>query len=99
MKIITRIKNQSLKTKWMLTTGLTIFISYAALCIVIFIALYAWLLEAEEKNASRTMDDMSSFFASQGLTVTIQELQNQTGLMKAILHQDQTVLLSKRNNR
>ena len=39
------------------------------------------------------MDDMSSFFAYQGLTVTIQELQNQTGLMKAILHQDQTVRL------
>ena len=93
MKIINSIKNQSLKTKWMLTTGLTIFISYAALCIVIFIALHTWLLENEEKNAARTMDDMSSFFASQDLTVTIQELQNQTGLMKAILHQDQTVRL------
>ena len=93
MKIINSIKNQSLKTKWMLTTGLTIFISYAALCIVIFIALHTWLLENEEKNAARTMDDMSSFFAYQGLTVTIQELQNQTGLMKAILNQDQTVRL------
>ena len=93
MKMLHRIKNQSLKTKWMLTTGLTIFVSYAALCIIIFIALYMWLIENEEKGAARTMDDMSSFFASQGLTVTIQELQNQTGLMKAILNQDQTVRL------
>ena len=93
MKMINSIKNRSLKTKWMLTTGLTIFISYAALCIVIFIALYTWLLENEENNAMRTMDDMSSFFASQGLTVTIRELQNQTGLMKAILNQEQTVRL------
>lgn len=93
MKIVNSIKNQSLKTKWMLATGLTIFISYAALCIVIFIALHTWLLENEERNATRTMDDLSSFFASQGLTITIHELQNQTGLMKAILNQDQTVRL------
>ncbi|WP_431030199.1 sensor histidine kinase [Lysinibacillus sp. LZ02] len=93
MNIKDRLKHQSLKTKWMLTTGVAILISYAAICIVIFIALHTWLLANEEKNALRTVDDMSSFFASQGLTVTIQDLQNQTGLMKAILNQDQTVRL------
>ncbi len=93
MKLKSLIKNQSLKTKWMLTTGLTIFISYAAICIIIFIALQTWLLAKEEENAIRTVDDMTTFFSSQGLTVTIQELQNQTGLMKAVLNQDQTVRL------
>ncbi|MFF5994725.1 HAMP domain-containing histidine kinase [Lysinibacillus sp. KU-BSD001] len=93
MNIKDRLKHQSLKTKWMLTTGVAILISYAAICIVIFIALHTWLLANEEKNALRTVDDMSSFFASQGVTVTIQDLQRQTGLMKAILNQDQTVRL------
>ncbi len=85
--------NRSLKTKWMLTTGLTIFISYAAICIVTFFALQSWLLSAEEQNATRTAEDLSSFFASQGFAVTIQDLQNQSGLMQAILTQDQTVRL------
>jgi two-component system, OmpR family, sensor histidine kinase ArlS len=93
MKLKSLVKNQSLKTKWMLTTGLTIFISYAAICIIIFIALHTWLLTKEEENAIRTVDDMTTFFSSQGVTVTIQELQNQTGLMKAVLNQNQTVRL------
>lgn len=85
--------NQSLKMKWMLTTGLTIFISYAAICIVIYMALHAWLLSDEKNNAERTVEDLSSLFATQGFAVTIQDLQKQTGLMKAILNQDQTVRL------
>ena len=93
MKLKTLIKNQSLKTKWMLTTGLTILISYAAICVIIFIALHTWLLAKEEENALRTVDDMAAFFSSQGVTVTIQELQGQTGLMKTVLNQDQTVRL------
>ncbi|KGR81826.1 HAMP domain-containing sensor histidine kinase [Lysinibacillus odysseyi] len=93
MKLKTLIKNQSLKTKWMLTTGLTILISYAAICVIIFIALHTWLLAKEEENALRTVDDMTTFFSSQGVAVTIQDLQDQTGLMKAVLNQDQTVRL------
>ena len=93
MKLKSILKNQSLKTKWMLTTGLAIFVSYAAICVIIFIALHAWLLANEEKNAIRTVDDMTTFFASQRDAVTIQDLQNQTGLMKAVLNQDQTVRL------
>ncbi|WP_332650159.1 sensor histidine kinase [Lysinibacillus sp. 54212] len=91
MKIKEKFVNQSLKTKWMMTTGITIFISYAAICVIIFFALQTWLLNNEEKNALRTVDDVTSFLNSQGLTVTIQELQQNTGLMKAILNQDQTV--------
>ncbi|MGM9948651.1 MAG: ATP-binding protein [Lysinibacillus sp.] len=93
MKLKNIIKNQSLKTKWMLTTGLAIFISYAAICVTIFIALHAWLLANEEENAIRTVDDMTSFLSSQRMAVTIQDLQNQTGLMKAVLNQNQTVRL------
>ncbi len=93
MKLKSILKNQSLKTKWMLTTGVAIFVSYAAICVIIFIALHAWLLANEEKNAIRTVDDMTTFFVSQRDAVTIQDLQNQTGLMKAVLNQDQTVRL------
>ena len=86
-----KLKNLSLKSKWTLTVGVTIFISYALISIVLYIALQTWLINNEEKNAIRTIDDMTSFFEAQGSTVTIQRLQNNNALMKAILSQEQTV--------
>ncbi|MEK4628813.1 MAG: HAMP domain-containing histidine kinase [Solibacillus sp.] len=83
--------NLSLKSKWTLTVGATIFISYAMISIVLYIALQTWLINNEEKNAIRTVDDITSFFEAQGSTVTIQQLQNNNALMKAIMTQEQTV--------
>lgn len=85
------LQQQSLKSKWTLTVGATIFISYAIISIVLYIALQTWLINNEEKNAIRTVDDMASFFEDQGNTVTIQNLQNNNALMKAIMTQEQTV--------
>lgn len=90
-KVRERFLNLSLKTKWTMTVGATIFISYAIIALVLYIALHAWLINNEEKNALRTMDDITSFFDAQGPTVTIQQLQKNTGLMKAIMTQEQTV--------
>ena len=81
----------SLKSKWTLTVGATIFISYTIISVILYIALQTWLINNEEKNAMRTVDELSSFFETQGNTVTIQQLQNNSALMKAILNQDQTV--------
>ena len=83
--------HQSLKTKWTLSTAIVIFISYAAICIVIYIALYSWLLQNEENNAMRTADDLTAFLQSQRGSITIQEIQSNTGLLKAIVNQNQTV--------
>ncbi|MEO4054874.1 HAMP domain-containing histidine kinase [Solibacillus sp. CAU 1738] len=85
------IRNLSLKKKWMLTSGVTIFVSYAAICIVLYLALHTWLINNEEKNALRTADDITTFFNTLGVNVTIQQLQHNTGLMKAIVNQEQTV--------
>ena len=92
MKKLQLAKNKwSLKSKWTLTVGATIFISYTIISIILYIALQTWLINNEEKNAMRTVDDLTSFFEAQGNTVTIQQLQNNSALMKAILNQDQTV--------
>ena len=84
-------KNQSLKKKWTISTAIVIFISYAVICSVIYIALYSWLIQNEENNAIRTADDLTSFFYSQDNSISIQEFQGNTGLLKAIVHQNQTV--------
>lgn len=86
-----RFLKTSLKSKWILAVGATIFISYAIISVVLYIALQTWLINNEEKNAVRTVEDLTSFFEAQGSSVTIQRLQNNTALMKAILTQEQTV--------
>lgn len=85
--------NQSLKKKWTLSTAIVIFISYAAICTVIYFALYSWLLQNEENNAIRTADDLTSFFSSQNESISIDEFQGNTGLFKAIVNQNQTVYI------
>ncbi|MFC7687148.1 sensor histidine kinase [Ureibacillus sp. GCM10028918] len=84
-------KNQSLKKKWTISTAIVIFISYAVICSVIYIALYSWLIQNEENNAIRTADDLTSFFSSQDNSISIQDFQRNTGLSKAIVNQNQTV--------
>lgn len=80
----------SLKKKWTIAVGCTIFISYAIIAAVLYVALQTWLLSNEEKNAQRTVDDIALFLTTQG-GVTIQQLQTNTPLMRAILTQEQTV--------
>lgn len=85
--------NMSLQRKWFTLTAATIFVAYALVCIIIYIALFNWLLENEKNNAFRTVDDFTGYIESQQVGFTIQELENQAGLMKAILNQEQTVRL------
>ncbi len=79
----------SLKEKWMLSTATTIFISYALICLILYISLHTWLLNNEERGALRSADDMSSFFETLSPTTTIQQLQDR--LSNTIGKQEQTI--------
>lgn len=92
-KMRRQLLNMSLKRKWFSLTAATILIAYALVCIIIYIALYNWLLENEKNNAFRTADDLIGYIESQRAGFTIQELESQAGLMTAILNQEQTVRL------
>lgn len=83
--------HQSLQRKWMLTSSAVIFISYAIICVVVYVSLHAWLLNEEESKIKRTRDDVTSFLEEQGPNVTIQQLQQNTGLLNSIVDRDQTV--------
>lgn len=85
--------HQSLQRKWMLTSSAVIFISYAIICIVVYVSLHAWLLNEEESKVKRTRDDLISFLAEQGPNVTIQQIQQNTGLLNSIVDREQTVRL------
>ncbi|CAM5645798.1 hypothetical protein LSPH24S_01201 [Lysinibacillus sphaericus] len=64
-KIKAYFSNLSLQRKWMLTSSAVIFISYAIICIVVYVSLHTWLLNDEISKVKRTRDDVASFLESQ----------------------------------
>ncbi|MFJ7730682.1 ATP-binding protein [Lysinibacillus sp. NPDC097231] len=83
--------NQSLQRKWMLTSSAVIFFSFTIICIVVYISLHTWLLNDELSKIKRTSDDLVSFLESQGPNLTIQQIQQNTGLLNSIVDRNQTV--------
>ena len=87
------IASQSLKKKWAIGSGAVIFLSFAIMSIILYIALKGWLYQQEEQEVNRTMHDLTSFFESQGPFLTVQDIQSNKGLMTSIVDKDQTVRL------
>jgi len=85
------LRRQSLQKKWMLTSSIVIFLSYTIICVVVYISLHTWLLNDEESKVERTSRDIISFLQSQGQDITIQQIQQNTGLLKSIVDRDETV--------
>ena len=90
-KLLMYLRRQSLQKKWMLTSSSVIFISYTIICVVVYISLHTWLLNDEESKVERTSRDIISFLQSQGPDITIQQIQQNTGLLKSIVDRDETV--------
>lgn len=83
----------SLKKKWTFGSATVIFLSFALMSMVLFIALNGWLYQQEEQEVKRTMQDLTTFFETQGLSLTIQDIQANKGLMNSIVDKDQTARL------
>lgn len=90
-KLRNYLRQQSLQKKWMLTSSSVIFISFTIICVVVYLSLHTWLLNDEESKVNRTSKDIISFLESQGPTITIQQIQQNTGLLKSIADRDETV--------
>lgn len=97
MNIFNQYKQQllslSLKKKWTIGSASVIFLSFALMSMVLFLALHGWLNHQEEQEVKRTMQDLTTFFETQGLSLTIQDIQANKGLMNSIVDKDQTVRL------
>jgi two-component system, OmpR family, sensor histidine kinase ArlS len=81
----------SIQRKWTLISALTIVFSFAIISLILYIAVYNWLLTEEEQTAERTAADVQAFFVEEGNRMTIQLLQKNTTLINAIVDRDQTV--------
>lgn len=87
------IASQSLKKKWAISSATVIFVSFATMSIILYVALKGWMYQQEELEVNRTMRDLTTFFESQGPFLTVQDIQANTGLMSSIVDKDQTIRL------
>lgn len=87
------VDSQSLKKKWAISSATVIFLSFATMSIILYIALRGWLYQQEELEVNRTMRDLTTFFESQGSYLTVQDIKANTGLLTSIVDKDQTVRL------
>lgn len=83
--------SRSIKQKWTIVTALTIIVSYALISGILYIAVYNWLLNDEERTAKRTAEDVQAFFINEGDRMTVQHIQNNSSLVNAIVDKNQTV--------
>ena len=81
----------TLKRKWALTSASVLFISFALVCVILYIAINSWLLNEEKTSVTRSMDDLTAFFETRESNLTINEMQHNTGLMNSIVDKNQTV--------
>ena len=79
----------SLKNKWLFTTSSIILLAFLLLCIVVYFAVRSWLLVGEQQRATRTIEDMNTFFLQEG--IYIQNIEQYTGLLQSIIEQDEEV--------
>ncbi len=90
-KLKNLINKLSIKQKWTFVSAFTIIVSYALISGIVYIAIHNWLINDEEKSAIRTAEDVQSFFRTEGAFITVQDIQNNTSLINAIVDQSQTV--------
>ena len=90
-KLKNLISKLSIKQKWTFVSAFTIIVSYALISGIVYIAIHNWLINDEERSAIRTAEDVQTFFRTEGAFITVQDIQNNTSLINAIVDQAQTV--------
>ena len=84
-------RNWTLQRKWTYASGLSIFLSFFMMCLILFFSLYNWLLISEEKTAQNTLHEVVNFFESKGPIISIQDIQRNKTLLNQLVNQKQSV--------
>jgi len=84
-------KHGTLQRKWTYASGLSIFLSFFMMCVILFFSLYNWLLISEEKIAQNTLQEVVHFFESKGPIISIQDIQRNKTLLNQLVNQKQSI--------
>ncbi|MGM0751025.1 MAG: HAMP domain-containing sensor histidine kinase [Bacillota bacterium] len=86
-----RLKPSSLKVKWALAAGSAIFLAFFLFSFFQYHAISKWMVDEEEKNFSRVLDEITVFFKQSGPNIQLQDIYDSRDYMKQIAEKDQTI--------
>lgn len=84
-------KNWTLQKKWTYASALSIFLSFLMMSAILYFSLYNWMLMSEKKVAQNTLNEVVSFFESQGPVISVQDIQRNRTLINQLVNQEQSV--------
>lgn len=88
---INRLKPSSLKVKWAFAAGSAIFLAFFLFSFFQYHAINKWMLDEEESNFGRVLDEITVFFKQRGNDIQLQDIYDSRDLMKQIAEKDQTI--------
>ena len=83
--------NWTLQKKWTYSAAISIFISFLAMCIILYFSIFNWMLISEKKIAQNTLNEVVGFFESRGPIISIQDIQRNKTLLNQLVNQEQSV--------
>lgn len=84
-------KNWTLQKKWTYASALSIFLSFLMMSAILYFSLYNWMLMSEKRVAHNTLNEVVSFFESQGPVISIQDIQRNRTLINQLVNQEQSI--------
>ncbi|MFI8574069.1 ATP-binding protein [Rossellomorea aquimaris] len=88
---LNRFKPTSLKVKWALAAGSAIFLAFFLFSFFQYHAISKWMVDEEENNFGRVLDEITVFFKQRGPNIQLQDIYDSRDLMKQIAEKDQTI--------
>jgi two-component system, OmpR family, sensor histidine kinase ArlS len=88
---INRFKPSSLKVKWAFAAGSAIFLAFFLFSFFQYHAISKWMLDEEENNFGRVLDEITVFFKQRGSDIQLKDIYDSRDLMKQIAEKDQTI--------
>jgi two-component system, OmpR family, sensor histidine kinase ArlS len=92
-------KPSSLKIKWALAAGSAIFMAFFLFSFFQYHAIGKWMLDEEENNFSRVLDEITVFFKQRGPDIELKDIYDSRDLMKQIAEKDQTIRILDRQGK
>ncbi|MBM7584143.1 signal transduction histidine kinase [Bacillus pakistanensis] len=93
------LKPTSLKIKWALGAGATIFFAFFTFSFFQYHAIDKWMLQEEESSFNRVLDELTVFYTQRGPKITLEEIYDSRDLLNQIIEKDQTIRVLDRTGK
>ncbi|PPA71826.1 sensor histidine kinase [Jeotgalibacillus proteolyticus] len=87
----------SLRWKWTISGGATIFLTFILFSVILIIAMSQWMIQEEEASVEGILNDLSAFYESRGPGITLEDVYESRDLLEQVYEKGQTIRLYNRD--